>query len=289
MRIKASRIAAYLVAMVFIGGANLCRAAETGGYSAYLSDRGDGIPTSLLGTYIRAKEFIFYPFYEYTRSNNFEYAPKELGVTTPGAEQEFSGKLVEREALLFFAYAFNDSLAIEFESAVWASVDFTKASNDNAGTPATIHESGLGDTEMNIRWRTWKETATRPELTLFFKTVFPLQKNKLLGEQYWEFEPGFALTKGYSFGTLTFKLAAAYDTGERKAEFSEWSVDYLKRINSQWRVALSLEAAQTDEMSIIGELQYTLSKNAVLKLNSGFGLSKKAPDIAPEIGVLFRF
>jgi hypothetical protein len=28
---------------------------------------------------------------------------------------------------------------------------------------------------------------------------------------------------------------------------------------------------------------------AVLKLNSGFGLTQKAPDIAPEVGVLFRF
>jgi hypothetical protein len=33
-----------------------------------------------------------------------------------------------------------------------------------------------------------KETASRPEVTFFFKTVLPLQKKKkLLGSQSWEF------------------------------------------------------------------------------------------------------
>lgn len=290
MGIKPSSIVACLFAMLFTSGAEPCRAAEPGGLPAYLADRGDGIPTSLLGTYIREKEFIFYPFYEYTRTGKFEYSPRELGVPGVVGDPEFFGKLVEREYLLFFAYAFSDSLAIELESAVHASVEFTKAPEDNTGTPANIKESGLGDTEINIRWRYLKETATRPEVSFFFKTEFPLQKSKkLLGTQDWDFETGIVATRGYSFGTLSYKLAAAYDRADGKAELSEWSVDYLKRINSKWRVALSLEGDQLDEVSVIGELQYTLSKNAVLKLNSGFGLSKKAPDFAPEVGVLFRF
>jgi len=36
-------------------------------------------------------------------------------------------------------------------------------------------------------------------------------------------------------------------------------------------------------------VQYTLSKDAILKINSGFGLSNKDKAFAPEIGVLFRF
>jgi len=43
------------------------------------------------------------------------------------------------------------------------------------------------------------------------------------------------------------------------------------------------------KVSLIGELQYTLSKNAVLKLNMGVGVAKKAPTYAPEIGVVFKF
>ncbi|HJX15632.1 MAG TPA: transporter [Candidatus Deferrimicrobiaceae bacterium] len=284
---KPSSIAAHLVAIAFVGGAVPCRAAEPLGLPAYLSDRGDGITTSLFGTYIREKEFLFYPFYEYTYTGKFEYEPIELGFS---GNQEFSGgKLEEHEFLLFFAYGFTDSLAVELESAVYSSADFTKDPSDTTGV-RNIRESGLGDTEVNIRWRHWKETASRPEITFFFQTVFPFQKNKrLIGTQDWEFVPGIVLTKGYPFGTLALRLSAAYDTGENKAEFDEWAIDYVKRLAPVWRVVLSLEGEQTDEVSIIGEVQYTLSENAVLKINSGFGLTEKAPDVAPEIGVLFRF
>jgi len=40
---------------------------------------------------------------------------------------------------------------------------------------------------------------------------------------------------------------------------------------------------------VIGEAQWFFSRVAVLKLNCGFGVTEKAPDIAPEVGVLFRF
>jgi len=287
MRVKPASIALFLVPVVFIHGADPCRAAEPGDLPAYLSDRGDAIPTSLLGTYIHEKEFLFYPFYEYTHTKKFQYSPRDLGFT---GEQEFSGKLVEHEALVFLAYAFNDSLAIEFESAVYGSLEFTKAPNDNTSVPNRIRETGLGDTETNILWRPLKETATRPEATFFFTTVYPLQRSeKLLGTQHWELEPGVVLTKGFSFGTLASSLSLAYDTGGHKLDFSGWSLDYLKRLNSKWRVALSLEGVQKDEVSIIGELQYTLGRNAVLKLNSGFGVTEKAPNFAPEIGVMFNF
>jgi hypothetical protein len=280
-------VGALLVAMVFLGVAFPCRAAESLESPAYLSDRGDGIPTSLFGTYIREKEFQFYPFFEYTHTRKFEYSPRELGFA---GDQEFMGKLVEREALVFLAYAFNDSLAIEFESALYSTADFTKASDDATNVPGSIRESGLGDTEINIRWRYSKETESRPEATFFFKTVFPLQKNKkLIGTQDWEFEPGVVLTKGYPFGTVAVRLSVAYDTGERKLAFSEWALDYVKRLSHDWRLVLSLEGEETDEVSIIGEVQYTLRKNVMLKINSGFGLVRKAPDFAPEIGMMFTF
>lgn len=286
---KISSMAAYLAAIVLASGAQPCRAAEPAGLPGYLSDRGDGIPTSLLGTYIREKEFLFYPIYEYTRSRNFEYSPKDFGLRGFREDDEFFGKAVEREVLVFFAYAFNDSLAIELESALHSSVDFRKAANDNTAVPDRLRESGLGDTEANIRWRYSKETATRPEVTFFLGVGFPLQKDKrLLGTQDWEFAPGVVLTKGFSFGTLALRASAAYDRGERKVEVGEYAIDYVKRLSPTWRVAFSLEG-EDDEVSVIGEVQYTLSKSAVLKINSGFGVTKKAPNFAPEIGVMFRF
>lgn len=282
-----SIVGASLLAVVLAAGAECSLAADAAGLPRYLYDRGDGIPTSLFGTYVREKELLVYTFYEYTRSKNFEYKPSELGHV---GENDFFGKAYEREHLLFLAYGFSDSLAIEFESALYGSVDFRKDPSDTSTVPGTIRESGLGDTETNIRWRFQKETATRPETTFFFKTVFPLQKDKkLLGTQNWELEPGIVLTKGFSFGTLALRLSSVYDSGERKMELlGEYAIDYVKRLSQNWRVAVSLEGEQ-DVLSLIGEVQYTLGKNATLKINSGFGVTKKAPDFAPEIGVLFRF
>jgi hypothetical protein len=282
-----SIVVASLLAVVLAAGAECSPAADPAGLPSYLYDRGDGIPTSMFGTYVREKELLVYTFYEYTRVKNFEYKPSELG---HAGDDDFFGKAFEREHLLFLAYGFSDSLAVEFESALYSSVDFRKDPSDTSSVPGTIRESGLGDTETNIRWRFQKETATRPETTFFFKTVFPLQRDKkLLGTQNWEFEPGIVLTKGFSFGTLALRLSSAYDSGERKMELlGEYAIDYVKRLSQNWRVVVSLEGEQ-DELSLIGEAQYTLGKTAVLKINSGFGLTKKAPDFAPEVGVLFRF
>jgi hypothetical protein len=46
---------------------------------------------------------------------------------------------------------------------------------------------------------------------------------------------------------------------------------------------------ESDEISLIGEAQWFFSRRGFLKLNCGFGLTEKAPDIAPEVGVVFRF
>jgi len=286
VRSGSSAAAATLLVLALGAAQHASLAAEPAAAASYLYDRGDGIPTSLSGTYVREKEFLVYGFYEFTRTKNFEYKPSELGSTGDG---DFFGRAYEREALIFLAYAFNDSLAVEFESALHSSIDFRKDPADTSTVPGRIEESGLGDTETNVRWRLQKESATRPAATLFFKTVFPLQRKKeLLGTQDWEFSPGVVLTKGFSFGTLAFKLSVNYDGAERKLELGEYGFDYLKRLSQNWRVVLSLEGEQ-DEVSLIGEAQYSLGKNVVLKMNSGFGLTKKAPDFAPEIGLLFRF
>ena len=277
---------AYLCAVVFGLGAPLPLAAQQGDP---LADRPEGIPTSLLATYIRPRELLVYPFFEYTRHNKFEYKPSDLGVSGPGSDNEFKGKTVEREYLLFVAYAFSDSLALEFESALHSSIEFTRAPEDRA-SPEQLRESGVGDTEINLRWRYAKESARSPDTTFFLKTVFPLQKDKkLLGSRDWEFESGVVLTKAYSFGTLAVRGALGWSGDDRKLDLTEWGIDYVKRLGSKWRLALSLEGRQTDEVSLIGELQYAIAKNALLKLNLGVGITEKAANVAPEIGILFRF
>ena len=261
-------------------------AAEPAGEAPYLGDRGKGIPTSLFGTYVAKGEFLVYPFYEYTTNSDAEYKPSELGFA---GEQDFFGKQTEHEALIFFGYGISDRLAFEFEAALWASSELRKAPNDPSGVPDRIEESGLGDVESQLRWVWAPETAKRPMLYSFWEIVFPLQKNKvILGTQDWETALGFGVVRGYRWGTLNGRVTIKYDAEDGQVEPGEYAIEYLRRTSPKWRWVGTLEG-EDDELSLIGEAQWTLSPRAVLKLNCGFGLTKKAPDFAPEVGVIFSF
>jgi hypothetical protein len=79
-----------------------------------------------------------------------------------------------------------------------------------------------------------------------------------------------------------------YERGEGELEFGEWALEYLKRTSETFRFVATLEG-ESDEVSAIGELQWWLHPRAFLKLNSGFGLTEKSPDVAPEVGVMLTF
>jgi len=70
--------------------------------------------------------------------------------------------------------------------------------------------------------------------------------------------------------------------------FGEYAVEYLKRFGDNFRWVMTLEG-EGKELSSIFELQWYFHKQAFLKLNTGIGLTREAPDYAPEIGVMFRF
>jgi hypothetical protein len=274
-------ISAWLAAA---GGAALC--AEEPALPPYLADRGEGIPTSLFGTYIGSREFIVYPFYEYTKTTAFEYKASELGFV---GDTDFLGETVEQEYLVFLGYGFTDRLAVELEMALYAKTSFDKAPDDPSAVPAHLEESGLGDVDMQLRWRWAAETADRPEMYSFFELTPPLQKSKvLIGTADWEASIGFGVVRGFRWGTITGRAAIAWDGEDSKLDLGEYAFEYLKRLSPHWRIVATLEG-ETDEVSLIGEAQWSFSRIAMLKLNCGFGLTEKAPDIAPEVGVLFRF
>jgi len=255
------------------------------GRAPYLADRGTGIPTSMFGDYVRSGEFKVYPFYEYT-SGNLEYKPAELGF---GLDQDFRGQFREHEAMFFVAYGVSDRLALEFESALFASARLRKDPLDPSAMPAVQRESGFGDTQVEARWRWAHETLSRPEVFSYLEVDFPFQRNqRIIGTQTWAYKLGTGAIKGFSFGTLTLRAAGEYDEAEKKVVFGEYALEYLKRLSANWRVYSGIEGDQ-DEVELILEAQRRLSANATLKLNSGFGLTSKAPDFAPEIGVMFRF
>ena len=253
---------------------------------SYLKHRGTGVPTSLFGTYIEEGEFVVYPMYEYYSDKDEEYQPDEFGINDG---TDYFAETTENEFLIFLGYGLTEDIILEFEAAVYTSKEFDRDSDDLSGTPDKIEESGLGDVEGQVRWRWNRETESKPEYFSFFEYVLPLQDNKqIIGTQDWEFVFGFGAIKGLTWGNLTGRLSVAWDDGERKLEMSEYAVEYLNRLSSSWAVVAAVEG-EDDEVSFIGETQHALSDSATLKLNLGVGVTDKATDIAPEVGVLFRF
>jgi hypothetical protein len=253
---------------------------------AYLADRGPGIPTSLFGTYVEKGELLVYPFYEYTRTSAFEYKPSELGFT---GEQDYLGETVEQEYLLFLSYGISNRMSVELESALHAKTSFDKAPDDVSAVPQEIDESGLGDVDLQLRYRWAAETEHRPEMFSFVEITPPFQRNKvLIGTHDWEGALGFGAVRGFSWGTLTGRAALAYDGEDSQVELGEFAFEYLKRVTERWRVVGALEG-ESDELALIGEAQWFFGQHAMLKLNCGFGPTEKTADVAPEVGVLFRF
>ena len=250
----------------------------------YLKDRGTGVATSMFGTYIRRGELIVYPFYEYYRDGDFEYKPSELGY--PG-EEDFRGRYRANEGLLFLGYGLTDDLAIELEGAV-IKASFEKSPDDPSALPARIEESGLGDVEGQIRWRWRRENERRPELFSYGEVVFPHAKDKvLIGTPGFEVKLGTGLTRGFKWGTLTARLAVEYsEASSSHFDLGEYAVEYLKRVSPVFRFYVGLEGTQ-DELSLITEVQWHFNRHVFLRLNNGLGLTSKATDWTPEVGILF--
>jgi hypothetical protein len=248
-------------------------------------DRGSGVPTSMFGTYIERGEFLVYPFFEYYRDKDAEYSPDELGY---GLDQDFRARYRASEGLIFLGYGISERLAVELEAAVIAARQ-EKSPDDPSSMPSRVEESGLGDVEGQLRWRWSKETERRPEVFSYFETVLPLQRRKrLIGTQDWEFKLGTGIVRGFSWGTATVRAAVEYDGEEGRAALGEYAVEYLKRVSPALRLFSAVEGSE-DEVELITEAQWLLRPNLVLKLNNGFGVTSKATDWAPEIGLMFSF
>lgn len=250
----------------------------------HLRDRGSGVPTSMFGTYIEQGEILLYPFVEYYLDNDAEYDPSELGYEL---DEDFTGRYRAVEGLIFLGYGVTDYLAIEVEAAV-IDAKQERAFNDPSEMPDEVSESGLGDVQTQINWRWFRETKSRPELFSYFEVVYPLQKDKvLIGTSDWEFKGGLGAIRGFRWGTVTVRGAVEYDRSEDKTEIGELALEYLRRLSPSWRVYVGVEGVQ-DEIEFITEGQWHFSDRAFLKLNSAFGLTPKATDWAPEVGVMFR-
>ena len=252
----------------------------------YLYDRGKGVPSSIFGTYIEKGDRLFYLYYEYYYDKTDEYSPQDFGFPDSG---DYFGKSIENEFLIFLGYGLTEDIALELEAAYYTTKNLQKDPDDLSGMPDSIEESGLGDVESQVRWRWKDETESSPELFSFFEVVFPFQENKqIIGTQDWELSLGFGAIKGLSWGTVTGRFSVVWTTESDEFESGEYGVEYLKKISDSWSVLAAVEGTE-DEVELIGESQHALSESATLKLNTAFGLTKKAGDFAPEIGIMWRF
>ena len=250
----------------------------------WLADRRPGMPTSMFGTFIQKGELIVYPFFEGYVDDDFEYKPEELGAT---GDVDYRGRYRAKEGLVMISYGLNDHVSVEFEVAgISATLD--KAPGDPSALPSRLEESGLGDVEGQVRWRWNRETATRPEVFSYTEFVVPHHKEKvLIGTSGAEIKFGTGVIRGFSWGTIIARAAIEYAAGSSSQfDSGEYAVEYVRRLGPRWRVYAGLEGAQ-DELSAIGELQWHINRHVVIKANTGFGLTSKATDFAPEVGVLF--
>jgi signal peptidase I len=257
--------------------------AQSDSLPGYLRDRGPGQPTSMFGTYIKRGDVLVYPFFEYYRDRNFEYKPAELGYVL---DRDFRGRYRASEGILFLGYGVTDWLALEFEAAVIrATLD--KAGSDPSSQPARLKASGVGDVEGQVRIRWARETDRRPQVFSYFEITPPRQrKQPLIGTPDWEFAFGTGITRGFRWGTITARVAVLYEKADKKLTPGEYAIEYLRRLSPSLRLYLGFEGTE-DEVEQIAELQIRVARGVTLKLNNAFGLTAKATDWAPEVGLLF--
>jgi hypothetical protein len=248
----------------------------------YLRDRGAGIPMSIFGTYVRKGELLLYPFYEYYYDHNLEYKPEEFGFPS---DQDFRGRYKAHEGIFFIGYGVSDKLAIEVEAGI-IDAKLKKAGEDKSGMPPELKESGLGDLEGQIRWRWNYENAKTPEYFSYFLAVLPTGKeNSLIGTSDWELKFATGLIKGFRWGTITPNVGVEYAASAKTYDLA-YGLEYLKKISNRVRFFAMIEGAQ-DEVALIPEIQWRFGRSVLLKVNNGFGLTSKAIDMAPEIGMMF--
>jgi hypothetical protein len=272
-----------LVLSITLCASSRAAAQGTAGGPTYLKDRGTGVPTSMFATFINKGELIIYPFFEHYRDRNFEYKPEEFG---HAGDVDFRGRFRAREGLFFIAYGVSRNVSVEFEMAgIHASLD--KSSADHSTLPPRIAESGLGDVEGQIRWRWREETARRPELFSYVEVVIPHHGNKLLiGTPGWESKFGTGVMRGFRWGTIVARGAIEYSQASSSHfDLGEYAVEYLRRVSPKLRVYMGVEGSQ-DELSFVAEAQWHVSRTAFVRFNNGVGLTSKATDWAPEIGIV---
>ena len=237
----------------------------------------------MFGTYVRRGEWLLYPFFEYYRDSDLEYAPSEFGIPD---DTDYRGRYRASEGLFFIGYGITDDLAVEFEIAT-ISASFEKSSADLSSVPresrirawrhrragALAVASGNGATTRTIQLRGNR----RPSSSRSAADGHPG-----LGDQ-----GGHRCDARVRLGHVDRTRGIGYDSASTSAlDLGEYAIEYLKRLSPRWRAYVGIEGA-SDEVSLITEAQWHVSRRVFVRLNNALGLTSKATDWAREIGIVF--
>jgi hypothetical protein len=226
---------------------------------------------------------IFYPFYEYYYNNKEEYNPNEFGYNM---DTDYLGKYRANEGLIFLGYGITDRLIFELEAAV-ISAKQNKADDDLSNMPNKFTESGLGDVQTQFDYYWLKESETRLGAFSYLEIVYPFNKDKkLVGTPDYEFKLGTGVIRGFTWGTMTFRMAGEYSVEDEEFALGEMALDYLKRVSKTWRLYLGVEG-NFSEFELISEAQIHTHDWMFIKLNNAFGFTEEGIGWFPEIGIMF--
>ncbi|HEV7365266.1 MAG TPA: hypothetical protein VGN76_05435 [Gemmatimonadales bacterium] len=250
-------------------------------------DRGTGIRTSMIETYVEPHQVLIYPFGAYTWDHNWEYSPSMFG---SAHVEDFRGTYKTTEAALFLAYGVTDWLAVELEGSL-INATFEKSAADTFGTPATIHETGLSDVAGQLRLRLVRERGSRPE---FFASVevLPPQHGQqvLIGDAEWDVKGEIGAVRQYHWGTMTFRTTIEYNRGDTHWDLGETSLEYLRRLSPKWRVLLGIEGGEggaPDDYGLAAAAHWQVARGLDLKFFNFLGLMSKATDWEAQFGLMW--
>ena len=258
------------------------------GFSAAALGQSDrsGIRTSMIETYVQPGQFLIYPFYAYSWDHNFEYQPSMFGIAL---DQDFEGTYRTNEVQLFLAYGVTDWLALELEGSQIAA-DFTKDPSDASGTPNSLRETGTADIAGQIRLRLAPERGGRPEYFAAVELLPPQHSGSvLIGDAQWDVKGEIGATRGYHWGTMTFRTTIEYNRGDTHWDLGETSLEYLKRLSPAWRVLAAIEGGEggaPDDWVLRTAARWRVARGVDVKFVNGLGLFPKATDWEAQLGVL---
>ena len=249
-------------------------------------DRGTGIRTSMVETYVEPHQLLIYPFAAYSWDHNYEYQPTMFGF---GRDQDFRGHYRTTEAAFFLAYGVSDWLALELEGSQ-ITATFEKAPADTFGTPARIRETGVADIAGQLRLRLGHERGRRPEFFASVEVLPPMHAGRvLIGDAQWNVKSEIGAVRAYRWGTMTFRTTIEYNRGDTHWDLGETSLEYLRQLSPAWRILLGIEGGEggaPDDWVLVTAGRWRIARGLDFKFANGLGIFSKSNDWESQIGLL---